>query len=165
MKLDLKTIVYNAILAALYVVITLASYPLSYLSLQFRISEILVLLCFFRKDYTFGVTLGTVIVNLFSPMGPIDAVFGGLATLVACIGICFCKHLFVAALIPVVVNGFVVGFELFQFLDAPFWASAGSVALGELAVMVVGYIFFIAIKKNTNLFELIRRNQNESFKF
>ena len=37
-----------AIMAALYVVLTLISYPFSYGLIQFRISEVLMLLCFWQ---------------------------------------------------------------------------------------------------------------------
>ena len=51
MKLKIKDITRLAIVAALYVALTYVSYPFAYGYMQFRISEILVLLCFFRKDY------------------------------------------------------------------------------------------------------------------
>ena len=165
MKITIKDIVYNATTAALYVALTLATYPLSFEGIQFRFSEIMVLLCFFRKDYIVGLTLGCLIVNLMSPIGIVDVVFGGAATLIACLGICFCKHLCVACIIPVVANGFIVGFELYQFMQAPFWLSVLTVSLGELAVMVIGYIFVLCLKKNTKFWEFLRRNQNENFVF
>ena len=46
----------NGIIAGLYAALTLACYPFAYGMIQFRISEFLVLLCFFRKDYTVGIT-------------------------------------------------------------------------------------------------------------
>ena len=106
----IKTISYNAIICALYVAITLLSYPISFQAIQFRISELLLILCFFRKDYTAGLTLGCIISNLFSSLGPIDALFGGVATLLSCLLIGLCKHLVVAVLIPVIANGKVKSF-------------------------------------------------------
>lgn len=165
MHITIKDIVYNGIIAAIYVVLTMVTFPVSFLGIQFRIAEILVLLCFFRKDYAFGLTIGCVLANLFSSLGFIDCVFGGLATLLSCLLIGYCRHLAIAILIPVIVNGFVVGYELYQFLQEPFWISVGTVALGELAVMVVGYAIVFAARHNIKLWELIRRNQNENFKF
>ena len=100
---------YGAIIAALYVVITeLATLVgLSSGAIQFRISEALMLLCFFKKDYIISMTLGCFIANLFSPLGLIDAVFGTVATLIAVILIYVCRErcgLFAVSLFPVITN-------------------------------------------------------------
>ena len=50
MSNNIRRIVMNAAVAALYVVLTLVSYPLAFEAVQFRIAEMLMLLCFFRKD-------------------------------------------------------------------------------------------------------------------
>ncbi|MCQ2776373.1 MAG: QueT transporter family protein [Bacilli bacterium] len=161
----IKTISYNAIICALYVAITLLSYPISFQAIQFRISELLLILCFFRKDYTAGLTLGCIISNLFSSLGPIDALFGGVATLLSCLLIGFCKHLVVAVLIPVIANAFIIGLELYTVAQTEFWVSVGWVALGELAVMIVGYIIVLLLKRNSKFHSLIRSNQNTNFAF
>ena len=64
MKLTTRKITQNAVIAAMYFVITLISSPLSFGLIQFRISEFLMLLCFFRKDYVIGVTIGCFLSNL-----------------------------------------------------------------------------------------------------
>lgn len=165
MRITIKDIVYNASIAAIYAALTIACYPLSYEGIQFRFAEIMVLLCFFRKDYTIGLTLGCLVANLMSPIGVVDVLFGTIATLISCLGIIFLKQLCFAALIPVIANGFIVGFELWKFMDCPFWLSVGTVALGEFTVLLAGYIIFMILKKNKAFFEMIRRNQNENFKF
>ena len=135
------------------------------MGIQFRVAEVMVLLCFFRKDYTFGLVIGCAIANLPSAIGLVDVGFGSLATLIACLGIMFMKNLGIACLFPVVSNAFIVGFELWKFLGLPFWISVGEVAIGEFAVMVVGYIFFMLIKRRKGFFETIRANQNLEFKW
>ena len=47
-----------AIVAALYAVITIASGPLAYDLMQFRLSEALIVLCWFEPVLGVGVTLG-----------------------------------------------------------------------------------------------------------
>lgn len=47
MKIDTRSIISNGIIAAVYVVLTYITYTISFLGLQFRFAEILVLLCFF----------------------------------------------------------------------------------------------------------------------
>ena len=165
MKISTKDIIANSLIAAVYVVLTMITYPFSYMGIQFRVAEVMVLLCFFRKDYAFGLVIGCAIANLPSAIGLVDVGFGSLATLIACLGIMFMKNLGIACLFPVVSNAFIVGFELWKFLGLPFWISVGEVAIGEFAVMVVGYIFFMLIKRRKGFFETIRANQNLEFKW
>lgn len=165
MKITVKDIAYNGIIAALYVILTLVTYPISFLGIQFRIAEILILLCFFRKDYCIGLTIGCFISNLFSQIGLIDAAFGTAATLLSCILIMFSKHLAIAVIFPIVFNAFIVGTELYLFVEAEFWISVGYVAIGEAVVMIVGYIIFMIFKKKSSFHKLIRSTQNVDFKF
>ena len=51
-------IVSQAIIASLYVVLTVIVGPLSYMAIQLRFSEILILLCFYKKDYIAGLSIG-----------------------------------------------------------------------------------------------------------
>lgn len=155
----------NAIIAALYVVITILAYPLSYNVIQFRISEILVLLVFFRKDYAWGITLGCALANVMSALGLFDILFGTIATLLACLCVMFCKHLLTACAFPIIFNAFIVGFELWWLLGEPFWVAVGWVALGELVVMVVGYIIFMLLRKRKDFLKTLGAKQNLDFKF
>lgn len=165
MSEKIRRIAFNALVAALYVVGTLLCYPFAFMGVQFRFSEILVLLCFFRKDYAFGLTIGCAIVNLFSSIGLIDVAFGTTATLLACLAICFSKHLIVAIWAPVIANAFIVAAELTIMFEEPYFISALQVGLGELAVMAVGYIIFFLLRKNMAFHKAIGSNQNLDFKF
>lgn len=166
MKISVKDMAYNGIIAALYVVLTLITYQFSYGPIQFRVAEILVLLCFFRKDYIIGLTTGTLIANIFSSVSIFDVLFGTVATIIACLLVAYSKILLVSLLYPVVVNGVLIGLLLFVFVDSSvsFWFYAGTVALGELAVMIAGYILFMILKRQKMFLKLIRANQNVAFK-
>ena len=48
---NIRNLARLALIAALYAAMTLAVPGLSFGAIQFRFSEILVLLCFYRKDY------------------------------------------------------------------------------------------------------------------
>ena len=163
----IDVIARNGIIAGLYAALTLICYPFSYGLVQFRISEFLVLLCFFRKDYTIGLTLGCAIANIFSPeIGLWDILIGTGATLIACIGICFCKHLLFAALMPIVANAFIVGAELAFIANLEnFWVCAGFVAIGETVAMAFGYILFMFLSERDSFFNVIKANQNIEFKY
>lgn len=165
----IKVLVRNAAIAALYFVLTIALMPISYGAIQIRVAELLMLLCFFRKDYAFGLTLGCLLSNIFSSLGPFDMIFGTLATLLTCLSIGFCRHLFIAALIPVIFNGLIVGSEIYFLTEGASWTSffifAGEVALGELIALTVGYILFMIFGKKTYFQKIIGANQNFNFKF
>lgn len=166
MNNTVKMIARNGIIAALYVVFTLLTYPVSFGLYQLRAAEMLVLLCFFRKDYAFGLTIGCAVVNLFSAeIGIIDVLFGTCATLISCLLIGFTKHLWFACIIPVVINGLVVGAELTYFAGVSnFFVAAGFVALGEIGAMILGYLAFIFLRKRSKFFDIIEANQNREFR-
>ena len=155
----IQEISFNALIAATYVVLTVLISPLSYGAIQFRISEILVLFCFFNKRYGIGLTLGCLIANIFSPTASLDVIFGTIATALACLCIMFSKHLIIAIMFPVIFNAFIIGWEL-TFFNEPYWLSVLTVGLGELAVMIVGYIFFTFIRQSRGFLKAIKANQN-----
>ncbi len=151
-------IVENAIVAAIYFVLTIALGSFAYGEIQFRVSEILVLLCFWRPDFIIGVTIGTFLANIPSTLGAWDMLFGTLATLIAATCVAFCSpRLIVATLFPTVVNAIVVGAELYFVFGfntlTEFFVTAGYVALGEFAVMIVGYIILHLIARNKAFME------------
>lgn len=76
-----KQLVTNAIIAALYVVVTLV-FP-SFTALQMRVSEIFSHLPVFNKKYTVGLLLGVAIANIWSPFGIFDVLFGTLHSAVS----------------------------------------------------------------------------------
>lgn len=70
--MTIRRITKLAAVAALYVVFTIIN-PFSYDMVQFRVSEVLVLLCFYRRDYGYALIIGCFIANLFGPMVLVDA--------------------------------------------------------------------------------------------
>lgn len=165
----IRCLVRNAVVAALYFVLTVALMPISYGAIQVRVAELLMLLCFFRKDYTFGLTLGCLLSNIFSSLGAFDMLFGTLATLISCLAISFCRHLVVAVFIPVIFNGLIVGSEIYFLTEGSSWYHffifAGEVALGELIALSVGYILFMIFGKKVYFQQIIGATQNFNFKF
>ena len=142
-----NALVRIAITAALYVALTLAIAPLSYGALQFRISEVLTLLCFYRKDYCYALILGCFISNLFSPLGALDLVFGVASTVFTVVGIRYCKNLWIASLMPAISMVF-IAWEL-AYLGMPFWYSFFTAALGEIGVVtVIGVPLFKSLESN-----------------
>ena len=167
-KYTVKFITKNAIIAAVYFLLSVISFPITFGLVQVRIAELLVLLCFFNSDYILGITIGCFLTNLLSPLGFYDAAFGTLATLLSCVLVSFMKHLLLGSLIPVIINGFVIGAEIF-FIDGQgmhYFVIVGFVALGEfIAVTLIGYAVFLLLKKNKHFFELIDARKNTDFKW
>ena len=158
-----KSLARIAIIASLYVAITLITYPISYSAVQFRISECLVLLTFFNKKYGIGVTIGVFIANFFNNAGftAFDIIFGTLSTAVAVIMICFTKHLFIASLCPFITSIIVV-LEIVWALDLPFFETALGVMIPMFIIeCVIGYTIFKILSKNKGFLRYINCERME----
>lgn len=160
-NLTVSRLVKIAMVAAIYAVITVAL-PLSYGAVQFRVSEILVLLCFYNKDYCASMVVGCIISNLFSPMALLDVPVGTFATLVAVVLIWKSKNLILASIYPVITNGLLVGLELYIAFGEPFFISSLQVAAGEFVVIcVVGVVLFkTVLEKNSSFMRLIENKKD-----
>lgn len=163
-----RNLVRLALVAALYAALTLALPGLGFGGIQFRFSEILVLLCFYRRDYSVALILGCFIANCFSPMALMDMVFGTLATAVAVIPMFYIRNIWVASLLPVVSNGIIVPIELFICYgnEPPIWFNMITVAAGELAVVtIIGCVLFkLVFERSDRLMKIIGANKAAYFK-
>lgn len=147
-------LVKNAIVATLYIVLTLIA-P-SFMAVQFRFSEVMLLLILVNSTYAPGLILGCLIANLFSPLGLIDVVVGTSATAISLLFMSRTKNEIVATLWPIIFNAVLVGMELNFVFNAPFIASAISVAIGEFVVITcIGLPVFKIIMRNTKLVEIL----------
>ncbi|WP_432666011.1 QueT transporter family protein [Wukongibacter baidiensis] len=164
-KFSTNKLVKTALIAAIYAAITMALAPISFGEIQFRLSEVLVLLAFIDPFYIPGLVLGCVIANFGSPLGPIDVLAGSFATLLSVSAIYQTrkllgdnlKALIVASLWPVAFNGLIVGWMLNYVLQLPFWASAAYVALGEFVVVsFIGVVLFKAVLDRKNFVNILR---------
>lgn len=167
MKKDIvKAITRNAVVAAIYFLFTFAASPISFGQVQFRIAEALILLCFFRRDFVIGLTIGCLCANCLSTLGPWDILIGTAATFLSGLGISFCKHLFIASLVPVLINGIAVGLELHFIGEINLWLGFGFVALGEfVCVSVLGYLLFLLLRRNKQFMAAIGAEKNLDFKW
>ncbi|MBY6844454.1 QueT transporter family protein [Clostridium botulinum] len=154
----ISKLVFSAVIAAIYTVLTLLLAPISYGQIQVRVSESLTLLPFLSSYSIWGVFLGCIISNLIGGNGIIDVVFGSLATLIAAIltyyigksNLKFKKYL--APLPPIIINAVVIGFILNYTLKLPLLLSIIWVGLGEaISCYVLGLILISIIKKNKKL--------------
>lgn len=152
-KTNIKLIAESAIIAALYAALTWLLAPISYGAIQFRLSEVLILLVVIKPRYALAMIIGCFVANIPSTLGWYDMIFGTFATAVAVIPMTKIKKLPIAAILPVISNGFIIALELgiaFDMLDpAAFWFNVLTIALGEAAVLyVIGIPVMYFIKKS-----------------
>lgn len=152
-----KDIFDIAAVASIYVVLTIIIQPIAYGEIQFRLSEVLMLLVFFNRKYSTSMIIGCLIANLWSPYLLWDMIFGTLATAISCLFIIKSKHLLVASIWPVLFNGLIVGAEIAILSKLNFGMCFLFVAIGELVVVtIVGTILFSILSKNEEIIQLIK---------
>jgi len=155
-------IVQASIIAALYSAVTLVFAPISFGHniFQLRVSEALTVLPALLSSSIPGLFVGCVISNIIGGFGPIDIIFGSLATLIAAVASrSVRKYPLFVPLPPVVLNAIIVGgyLKFIYFKDLPLAASIAWVGLGEfLACYVLGLPLLLYLRKRTPGFMLIK---------
>lgn len=154
---DTNFLVKSAAVAALYAVLTLLLPVASYGPIQFRFSEILVLLVFYNKRFIPGLVLGCAIANLFSPMMLFDVVFGTLSSYIAFKLMQRAKNLYIASIFPVLlVSVPAIGTWLILASDEVFLVLLMQFMLSEFVmVSIIGVILFKLLEKNEGFMSYI----------
>lgn len=170
-----QRIVFGAMIAAVYAVVTIFTQPISYGAVQVRVAEALTVLPYFCSFPIVGVFVGCLIANIYGS-GILDIVFGSLATLIAAlitrkIGKSKLKYKkYLAPLPPVIINALVVGviinttlskdvFKSFENLTrgvtvntTALVATIISVLVGEfISCYIIGLPLISLIEKNKTL--------------
>jgi len=155
-KKAIKFISRAALVGAIYAVLTLALYPISFGAVQFRLSEALTLLPLLIPEAIPGLFVGCIVANLLSPnIVVLDVVFGSLATLIAAVLTSRVKSVWLAPLPPVICNALIVG-AVSAYSEvgagAGFWAAylfnLASVGFGELVVCyALGVPLILALRR------------------
>lgn len=147
-----------SVIAALYVVLTIVVQPISFGEIQFRLSEVLMLLVFYNRKYSLSMILGCLIANLWSPYLLWDMIFGTLATALSCLFMVKSKSLIVASIWPTIFNALIVGAEIAILSNISYLFCILTVGFGELVVVTVfGTIVFKTLMQNPDIKELICR--------
>ncbi len=149
-----RSLCLSAVTAALYAALTLLLQPISFGTMQFRVSEALTLLPALFPQTIPGLTLGCFLANLLGGYGPWDQLIGTLATLLAaCLTWRLRRNVWLAAIPPVLCNALMVGGMLSVLLSAPFWLTALTVGLGEAAVVYLLGVPLVKGLRTTNLMD------------
>ncbi|ADK14886.1 MULTISPECIES: QueT transporter family protein [Clostridium] len=137
-----------AIVAAIYIVSTIALGQLSYWGpIGLRVSEMLNFLAFIDPFYIISLTVGCAVANFYS-FSIVDVFVGSFATLLATYAMWKTKNMLVSVIWPVLGSA-IIAEELHVLYKVPFFYTFFTQALGELIVMVLGYFVFKKIFKNT----------------
>ena len=149
-----KTLVTGAIIAALYVVLTLLANAFGLASgvIQVRISEALNVLVCFTGAAVPGVTVGCLLANLLTGGVVLDIIFGTLASFIGAFGgYLLRKNRLLALLCPILSNTIIVPFVLKFAYGAPdaIWFLFGSVAVGEvISCGILGFLLGHVLDRN-----------------
>ena len=157
-RFSTQALVRAGVIAALYVVLTLIFQPISFGAIQFRIAEALTLLPILTVDAVPGLFVGCLIANLVGGGIWFDVVLGSIATLLAALmSRKLRRQPFLAALMPTLFNGLIVGpVVYFAYVRAPgdpvsvgtLLFNMATVAFGELVVCyLLGMPMLYALKK------------------
>lgn len=127
-------------LAALYIVTT-ALNPIGYGIIQLRISAIITMLPFYRKEFRVPCIAAVAIANWFSPLGLIDVAAGILLwTLAYYLIDQICRNIYLKCDLVALLSGVIIGGELSLVLEAPFLFNFISISVSQMIVFVIGTV-------------------------
>ena len=141
-----------AMIAAIYVVLTVLFAPFSFGQVQVRISEALTILPFFTPAAIPGITIGCIVGNAIGGAIVPDIIFGSIATLIGavCTYLLRKKSEFLAPLPPILSNSLIVPLVL-QYaygVPLPYPILMLSVGFGEvISCGILGMILLRTLKK------------------
>lgn len=163
-KSSVKTITQGAMIAAIYIVLTvfINAFGLASGAIQIRISEALTILPYFTPVAIPGLFIGCLLSNIITGCALPDIIFGSLATL---IGAYFTYLLgkrkspvsdYLAPLPPILSNTVIVPFVLkYAYGIVPLWFSFITVFAGEIiSCGVLGLILLFILKRYSGIFTL-----------
>ena len=146
-----RNLVFGALIAAIYVVLTMVFRPISFGPIQFRISEALCVLPYFTLAAIPGVFIGCLISNLLGGSVMMDVIFGSLATLIGAIGSRLLRrNRFMVSVPPIVSNTLIIPWVLkFAYgSEDLIWYMMVTVGIGEiLAIGLLGQLLITALMK------------------
>ena len=160
MKLNKKTLflVQAALIAAIYVVLTVVFAPFSFGEVQVRIAEALTILPVFLPAAVPGLFVGCFLGNMLGGAVLPDIIFGSLATLIGAIGTRALRkaHPFLAPIPPIAANTVIVPFVLkyAYAVDLPIPFMMLTVGIGEVVSCgIFGLVLYYALNgRRTQVF-------------
>ena len=163
-KLSTRTFVRQALIAAIYFVLTVSLGNFGFGPVQFRYTEVLNMLAFYNPFNAIGVTLGVFLSNTMSTLGVYDMVFGTLHTAISLFFITKSTNLLIASFWPTIF-AFIIGYEL-SFLAGfgAFLPMTGGVMLSEFIIMtLISVPLFKVLEKNKQFLNIIGSYEDDKY--
>ncbi len=133
---NILRITYGAVIAAIYVVLTVIFAPISFGPMQVRIAEMLMILPLFTPAAVPGLFIGCIIANMLGGAIALDVIFGSLATLIgAWGGYLLRRNRWLVPIPPILSNALIVPFVLkygYGFTEIPLPLMMVYIAIGEI---------------------------------
>lgn len=150
-----KFLTQAAMIAAIYVVLTLIFQPFSFGEIQVRISEALTILPVFTPAAIPGLFVGCFISNMLGGSVLPDIIFGSLATLLGAVFTWLLrnKSRYLAPLPPIISNTLIIPFVLrYAYgINLPIYFMMATVGIGEIiSCGVLGLILYASLYKYRN---------------
>ena len=146
-----RNLTQGAMIAAIYVVLTVSLAPISYGPLQFRISEALCILPYFTLAAIPGLFIGCLLSNLLGTAALLDVIFGSLATLIGAIGsYALRRNKWLVCFPPILANTIIIPWVLRYAYGSPdlIPVAMAAVGLGEIAAIgVLGNLLLHLLEK------------------
>lgn len=146
---DIATMAYGAVIAALYVVLTMPFASFASGPIQFRLAEALTILPYFTPAAIPGLTIGCFLANLLSGAAALDLVFGTMATLIgSLISYSLRRQKWPACLPPILSNAIIIPWVLRFAYGAPDAIPYLMVSIGLsecISVGILGNILLLAL--------------------
>ena len=146
-----RNLVHGALIAAIYIVLTMIFRPISFGPIQFRIAEALCVLPCFTPAAIPGLFVGCLISNLLGGAMMMDVLFGSLATLIGAIGSYLLRrNRYLVSFPPIIANTLIIPWVLkFAYgSEDMIWYMMITVGIGEiLAIGVLGHFLITALGK------------------
>lgn len=150
-KKSVYLLTQGAVIAAIYIALTLIFAPISFGPVQFRVSEALCVLPFFTPAAIPGLFVGCFLSNLLAGAMTMDVVFGSLATLIGAFGsYALRRSRFLVLLPPILSNAVIVPWVLRYAYGSTdlIPVAMATVGIGEiLAVGVLGSVLIRALER------------------
>lgn len=161
--MKVKTLVTNALIAALYIAVTALIQPFGFTNIQFRLSELFNHLIVFNRKYFIGISLGVLLANLLmSQFGLYEIPFGlGMTVISLLMSMAVgkvVKNVWAHMAINTVIFSFNTVFLAWMFKLAagwPFFFTWATSAISELLVMAIGMPVVYFLNKRLRFDKLV----------
>lgn len=165
-RFNAKYMAQGAIIAAMYVALTIIFAPISYGAVQVRISEALTILPLFTPAAIPGLFIGCLLANILGGAIVWDIIFGSIATLIgAALAYLLRFNRWLVPIPTIVSNAIIIPFILKYgySIDMSIWLLIIYIAIGEIiGCYLLGELLATGILKRKSLRDMFARDDKKA---